>query len=199
MSRKSLEFYALRDEQRNWLGQTLADKDLWCVVRAFKGSPTQCQTEGHFLSELQFEVDQCATYSLMLGHRELVASPVWRVNGAGQRDIDFIQSQAIEYGPAVVARGSVLLEGRLAIMSRVYYDDLGIDPQPLQKWFNRLARSFARLKAPGIVLAQHTTSGTTKKWSGVIVTPGAAAWRRKGGQLKQSVDGSVEFDVQTGE
>jgi hypothetical protein len=197
MSRRCFEFYALPDEQRHWLGEVLADKGVWCVLRQFEGPRVVCPTGAEFLSDLKFEVDQSARFSLILGHRELVPAPIWRVDGAGKRDIDFTRSEAIQYDPAVVARGSVLLEGQLAIMSKGYYDDLDIDSQPLQKWFNRVARSFARLKAPGAVLVHHTTLGTTKELRGVVLTPGAVAWRKEGRQLKQLIDGAVEFDIRT--
>jgi hypothetical protein len=197
MSRTRLQFYATPDEQGRWLREVLTDEDVWCVLRPWDAPPVVCPTQARFELELKFDIDQGARYSLMLGHRELVAEPIWRVDGAGKRDIDFARSQAIQYCPSVIARGNVLLEGQLAIMNKVYYDDLGLAWEPLQKWFHRVARSLKRLRASGCVLIHHTTRGTSRHLRRVLVTPGALKWRRAGNQLKQLVDGAVEFDIQS--
>jgi hypothetical protein len=148
------------------------------------------------LEVLEFRGASRYDLNLFIGHRDLTPEPVWRTTGRGDQDIDFIKSQAVQYTASVLANDTILLDGQLAIMRAIYYEEAGINPKPLQKWFRRLAKLFRALQTPDAHLICRAASGQIRACDNIMLTPGAADWRRSGGLLKQFPDGPVEFDVE---
>jgi hypothetical protein len=197
MSKTSLEFFATPEEQRHWLRGLLSDERIWCVVGKSPPNRTIEQVTGtRFLNELHLtKPGEIGGLQLFFGPGDLVSSPIWRTSERGDRDIDFARSKAVLFDPSFVVRKQILLEGTMAIMRRVYYEEAGIDPKPLQRWFRQIANSFTKLKTAGTVVLRDPADGTEKAYPDIIATPGAVEWQRTGHLLKQFVNGAYEFEV----
>jgi len=197
VSKALLEFFAMPDEQLRWLGELLAENGIWCVVRKLPPNwGIKHVTGAQFLTELQLtKPDETAGLQLFFGPSDFVPTPIWRIAENGDRDIDFIRSQAIQYCPSMVVREHVLLEGHMAIMRQGYYDEVGIAPKPVQEWFRHVAKSFVRLRTEGTVVLQDPKLGKQKEYPDIVATPGALEWQRCGHLLKQFVNGAYEFHV----
>jgi hypothetical protein len=133
MAMTHLIFYAMPDEQCAWLKGQLSSGQLWCVVRQLPPTWRIESVSGtDFLTEDIFR--RCpgvGVVQLILGNRALVPDPVWRIDGGGGKDIDFIRSQAIQYDASILA-DHILLLGAMGIMSAPYYREAGIDPAGVQ-------------------------------------------------------------------
>jgi len=199
MRKSERPFFATPDEQRLWLRNLLADKSIWCVLRVFPPNwKIEVVTDTEFLEELQLKKDgDIGGFDLYLGRSDLISAPVWRSTGDGRRDIDLTRSQAIAYDPSMVADGDILLEGQMAIMRGTHYEEAGIDPKPLRKWFGEMTKSFGELSAGGVVVCRDPNSGKEKEYPDIIATQGAVQWQRSGRLLKQFVRGAYEFDIRT--
>lgn len=197
MSRINADFFATPDEQLGWLEGFLADNDIWCVLRILPPMwrIEQVHDKG-FLTTLPLrKADGIGGLQLFFGRRDLVPAPMWRTPENGDRDIDFIRSQAIQYSPSIVVGEHVLLEGQMGIMRRSHYEKSGIDPNPVNAWFNEVASSFARLGTGIPVTLRDTKSGQERVYKDIIVSFGALEWQRSGHLLKQFLNGAYEFHV----
>jgi hypothetical protein len=194
MARVRVNFYAMPNEQQAWLNDTLAQTALWCVVR-IPGAASRLIREPSEIARLPFVEPSCKYFDLFLGNRELVEAPVWRIAGDGREVIDLARSMAIQYVPSLVVDNDVLLEGQMAIMAATYYQELGLDQGPLERWFAHIAKSFQKQRSPA-KLVYHRADGQVVTYPGTMLTPGAVQWRLAGKRLKQLQQGPLEFDVQ---
>jgi hypothetical protein len=195
MSKHSIEFFALPDEQMSWLREFVDLDRMWCLQRSAPGPALRHIDSRAQFSEFDFSDAHQHSFSLILGNRELSEHPILEPTAAGIDDIDFIRSQAVLLSPAILSGSVILLEGYMAIMKPGDYANSAVDPGPVQAWFKRVVVSFRELQAPGAVIQQRTSLGTTKNWRSIVVTRGAVKWRTEGRQLKQFAKGPVEFDV----
>ena len=198
MAKNRVDFFAMPDEQRDWLQQLFKSDALWCVLRQ---SPPNTRVEE--ITEAALFANPSLDWSsgvgetqLHVGCREIVAEPVWSAIRTGLKDIDFIQSQAIQVVLSRQVDDRILLEGQIGIMHEASYRDAGIDPAPLQKWFRSVANSLKRLRANVAVVLRDPASKQERRYPGIVATAGAVQWRRSGRVLKQFVDGAYEFDIQ---
>ena len=192
----SFEFYALPDEQRQWLAEIVSQEGIWCLVNSWKpghGDQYYCihkeaELKSHFLP-----ITPKGTLMFFIGRTGL-SKPVWRDSPRG-KELDFIRSQAIEFSPSLIVRESILLEGRLAIMRPSEYSLHGIDPNPLSRWYRPIRKSLTSIMTKDYIVVQRTTTGEIKEWHEIGVTHGAVTWRLGGHLLKQFPQGAVEFDI----
>jgi hypothetical protein len=193
------EFFAVPPEQKDWLISLLSADGVWCAAwRPGKQDPIY-PVSRNALQDYEFSGAHRDELMFFFGRHDLVPSPIWRKVGSGQTRLDLIRSQAVQFVASIVASDRILLDGQLAIMRKEYYDDVGIDSRGLREWFRTLCMSLASLHVPKAVLVQRTTKGALKKHPNIIVTAGAFEWWRKGGLLKEFVDGPVTFDIHVGQ
>jgi hypothetical protein len=196
MAASRFEFFALPEEQAAWLATFLEDESVWCLASAHGLSEPVAVARGNRVRIDDFlSASQVSSSFFYLGNRNIEREPVLVTGADGRPQLDFIRSQAVELSPSYIAYGTTLIRGQIAIMTKGYYRDIGLDPEPLQQWFRRIVRSFRRIMHPRAVITQTTTSGTVKQWPGIGVTPGALDWWRKGGLLKAVATSTVTFDV----
>jgi hypothetical protein len=197
MSNTQVQFLSTPEEQIKWLTQYLANDGIWWVLRRFPPNwGISAVTGTELLNELQFtKVDDIGGLQLFIGRCDLVPSPVWRTTDVGERDIDFVRSRAIQYDPSLLVDEHILLEGQMAIMRRNYYQEVGIDPNPLRAWFREVATRFRKLHAGCTVVLRDLERGTESKYPNIVATRGAVEWRLSGHLLKQFAKGAYEFDV----
>ncbi|MDQ3519890.1 MAG: hypothetical protein M3466_16000, partial [Gemmatimonadota bacterium] len=133
-------FFAIVEEQRCWLDDLVREQDVWCVA-TFLGDRPSIVLDRHALASLSFELGTGPAL-LNIGRTDLAPEPVWRM-AERRRLVDMIRSRAIQYNPSLV-RGDTILEGHLGIMRRLYYEELGLPYEPLQRWFASLVRSLKK-------------------------------------------------------
>lgn len=193
MSKTHLEFYSTPDEQREWLQKQVSDLAVWVVLWT-PGRDCCYYPPGNLnVTSLKFNATNADEIMLFLGCKELAEKPGWRESPHGN-EIDFKKSRTIQFIPSLVV-GEILLEGRLAIMRELEYEQDGIDPKPLFRWYRQVVKSLASIKAPEAVITQQTSLGDLKEFPSVVVSLGAIKWRCKGRRLKQFPGSAVEFDV----
>jgi hypothetical protein len=194
MSNLRREFFALPCEQKQWLTDFLSDRRVWCMTDTNSGGCRQIDPQ---VLRDEHAIDHAEPDArLYFGFDDLVPNPRLRRTTAGQQEIDFVRSQAVLFSLSVIVRKTILLEGQIAIMHPRYYMDAGIDPSFLQIRFRKVVKAFKVLSTPNTVVVQRTLQGTIKRWNRVIVTQGAAEWKKSGNLLKQFPDGAVDFDIE---
>lgn len=133
---------------------------------------------------------------MFFGNKSLQNRLIWQTTLDNRTELDFIRSQTVQFVPSLLINGTTLLEGQLAIMSDVYYHELGIDPGPVGHFYSELRKSFKRIFDNNSRVAVVTPTGETKLIPNTSITASAAEWvNRKKGRLKQLKDGPVEFTV----
>ncbi|MBX9790669.1 MAG: hypothetical protein K2Y37_17265 [Pirellulales bacterium] len=194
MSKKLLCFFAHPSEQVRWLKERLNDPEIWCVGKMGVPTSEYFTVDSDSVDSLQFTGIHGTELMLFLGHANLQTDVVWRSTARHILEIDFVRSQAIQCLPSLIVDASILTEGQLAIMDASYYEEVGIDPRPLQRWFRDVVRSFRALRAPRMALGK-VDHAAIKRWPSVVVSPGAVDWRKSGRKLKQFPKGAAEFDI----
>jgi hypothetical protein len=193
----SFEFYALPNEELQWLAGVLTQKNIWCWVYwhpAEGGKGYEPIKTADDLKKLSFNTKYEGGLKFFLGRTDLT-NIVWRETLGGKKEIDFIKSQAIEFWPSLIVMDNILLEGRLAIMPPSEYTLQGIDPKPILRWYKEVRKSLTSMMSKEYIVVQRTTNGKLKEWREIGLTPGAISWRLSGRLLKQFPRGEVEFDV----
>ena len=185
------------NEQVRWIERLLTDEHVWCVVDQFPPNRTiELVTGREFLYEIRFsKPDERGGMQLFFGRRDVAPSPIWRTTEAGIRKLSLIASQAIQYVPSMIIGEQILLEGQMAIVRPVQYEEVGIDPKPIQKWFRQVTKSFIDLTMPGGVVLRDPETGATRNYPDIRASSGAAEWWRAGHLLKQFPKGAYEFDI----
>lgn len=186
-------FFATAEEQRQWLGDVVRDRDLWCVA-VYLGDKRPAVLDQRALEHLSFEAG-VGPVRLCIGRTELAPGPVWRAAGSGS-DVDFIRSRAVQYNPSL-QHGNTLLQGQLGIMRREYYEEAALAYEPLHRWFTSLTDSFeSALHVKGAtMLSRAGRESWVRLRDKILISPGAIVWREGGGLLKQVYESVVEFDV----
>lgn len=184
------EFFATRDEQRQWLIDQSLVENVWMFGWSFLTKYFEI-TGGSDIKNLRPEEE----YLFYIG-RSGLAYPMWRkIKGGERNDIDFVRSQAIQFVTSFIAEENILIQGRLGIMRLPEYKPQGIDPAPISRWYRQIRKSLSSIMTHDVIVVQRITNGSLKEWRDIGITPGAVAWRRRGGLLKQFAKGSVEFDI----
>src|SRR5262245_11309799 len=137
MSATSLEFYALPAEQKCWLQGVLRDQNVWCYARRWPAIYWSVEADSLPL-EGEFVGKDWSDLIFFLGRRNF-SSPVWE-NTPAVNQINFGRSLAVQYSPSLIANADTLLEGQMAILRAVSYDEAGIDASGLQRWYKQLAK-----------------------------------------------------------
>lgn len=194
MKKESI-FFAMPEEQRTWLkGLLQGDDRIWCVEQrpGVSYSPVSLDS----IEALDLNAGRENDLKLYLGRTDL-SRPVWKVLTAGKTDLDPVASQAIGMFPSLLTRTGVLLLGQIGVASDAWFQDLGIDPAPLNKWFRAVSRSLvAALREPRAVVLCHLPGEAPVQTRGAFASPGAVDHGRSGGLLKQFVDAPLQFAVQ---
>jgi hypothetical protein len=195
MPRTRVEFFALPDEQSEWLRQHLPDNTIWCALwHPGKDQPLY-PASFETVVKLGFRGAHRDDIMLFIGRRD-IGAPVWRTTASSKREIDFIRSRAIQYAPSLVVGERILTSGQLAIMRSAYYHDAGVDDASLKKWFAQMTGSLRRLASSGATVVCHTRTGERVAYPNYLVSPGAVEWKKAGRLLKSSPEGPVQFDLE---
>jgi hypothetical protein len=196
MTTTSLEFFALADEQRQWVRKVLEDSRVWSALwQPGKGKPT-FPLDAEFVDSFTFAGRQEYDFMFFLGHRDLSNEPIWRTTPRGMLEIDFLASRVVQFVPSLTVGVKTLLDGRLAIMPHEYYKEARIDDRPLREWFRLIAGSFGQLRSTGSCAIHRSKEGNVTRYANYVLTRGAVMWRQQGGLLKHSPDAAVEFDIE---
>jgi hypothetical protein len=199
-------FFATPEEQYSWLKQFFQPDVIWCCVRDKTRHPYRWWTV-HSAEDFETFAHQAPSsfaVSVVLGRYDRSA-PVWRTvriinTGEEYENIEFLHSQGIQIYLSVYssqADEKVLFEGSIGIMRRVWYQDAGIDPEPLYRWYRQVKRQWWKMM----------DSRYTPVYRGIAVrrpipipdpyaavSYGAVQWCLAGGRLKSATTYAV-YDV----
>ncbi len=191
----SLEFFALPDEQRAWISQLLSEKGIWSITRDLSGEMEEELADAD-VARLRFTHEPA--FDITFGRVE-VTEPIWRESDKSGVDqvkrIDVVRSCAIQFEPCLAIDGRILLHGRIAISTPAWYKHYGVDHGSVSLWFRRVKRSLEAIMAKDAAIVLQLPDGRCVLQRGMRATPGAVAWRKAGGLLKQFTSGPVEFDI----
>ncbi len=193
-SRNSLDLFATPDEQVEWLRATMNHAANWIIVdqlhngKVFQIRPAEISTELMFKTSLAMR--------FFLGRSD-ISDPKWR-QGVKGRELSFTESLAVLFEPSEMRAGA-LVAGRLSIMKRKDYLDVGLDPRPLEKWYRELLSRLRVNAAPNTRLMIREPNGSRSPVVGKsIVTKGVVSLAAKGLPLRQFAESSLTFEVESG-
>jgi hypothetical protein len=201
----SSSFFATPEEQCAWLKQFFEPSTMWCIVRDKTRHPYHWQ-QIHAPEALETFARRAPfpnAVQVALGRHELSA-PEWRTvslkTGEQYDDLDFIRSQAVSiylslYSDAESQR--LLFEGSIGVAKRVWYQDAGVDPEPLYRWYYQIKRRWWKMMDRRYTPVYRGTAirrPIPVPHPYIAVSYGAVQWCVGGGRLK-SADTHAVYDV----
>ena len=193
-SRNSLELFATPDEQVEWLRATMDDAANWIVVEQLHNRKVFQIRSSEISTELMFKTSFAMRFFL---GRSDISDPKWR-QGAKGLELNFTESLAILFEPSAMRAGA-LVAGRLSIMKRKDYLDVGLDPKPLEKWYRELVSRLSLNAAPNARLMVREPNGSRAPAVGKsILTKDVVLLAAEGMPLRQFAESTLTFEVESG-
>lgn len=136
MTPRSVELLATAEEQCEWFRSALADADAWCLYERHRANVQALVAPSQLVPEMFGNEFSNARFTF--GRRSL-GELAWR-SGSASCDVDHVASRSITFEPSVVARREVI-SGRIAILSRVAFEERGVSDRDLVRWFGSFVRT----------------------------------------------------------
>jgi len=172
-------FFALPEEQYEWLARHFDPATMWCVVQDHTrnrcrwwvvNDPTELKTFTH-------QATQAHSVRVLIGQYS-ISSPQWKSvplrEGGEYADIEYFRSQCIDIDIALYSErdANLLFGGSIGVAWRRTYRSEGIDPEPLYRWFHRFKRQWWKMMDPNFAPVYW---GTAVRYEIPFPYPGSAA------------------------
>jgi hypothetical protein len=191
MSGLKQEFFWTPHELQAWLIRVCDELGLWLVLWRVGRNADNVNPDA--IQPSMFESVADDAIQIFLGSPSICPKPVWRIAG-DRRELDFIRSYAVQLVPSVLAVDhKTMLQGRLAIMRPVDYDDSNRAKQ-VAELFKQLRAKLRQDSDRSRIIVQQLPDGDKKRWQDVLVGKSVP---KSGLKLKQFSRGEVEFGIET--
>lgn len=190
MASRSMSFFAVPNEQGEWLARVLEQDGVWCLAER-EGARVLMPLGVADAKHVGLKGREYAV-RFFLGRKDL-GEPVIR-EVLGGMELMMVPSLAVQVAPSMLV-GEVLTEGTIAIMRKHQYEEAGVDDHQLHRWFQTLVGELREaLLPPRVVL--YTTGGDdpdAEARGKHVVSASALERHRRGVKFKQFVQSRIEL------
>jgi len=199
------QFFATPEEQYDWLRQFFQPDTVWCLIRDKTRHPYrwwQIRIAADFETFAR-QASSSFAVSVVLGRYD-ISAPAWRTvrinTGEEYEDIEFVHSQGVQIYLSVYssqADEKMLFEGSIGIARWSWYQDAGIDPEPLYRWYHQIKRRWWKMmdrRYTPVYRGIAVERPIPVPYFDIAVSYGAVQWCLAGGRLQSALTYAV-YDV----